>query len=387
LFIFNKNQHNLDKKRMPFLKKFIGATPEWVDELPSVAAAAAEESAVKEIAASPPSSAPSAPRSPATTSVFKTLASSMSAATAVNAAARSANANVSSHHGASNTPHRRRILLLTDLDGTLVDKKGAYNAQELQAFNQYWNEHERPKGSILVYNTARCIAMYTSLVERNKHLLPPDVLITGEGAEIRWKVNDERMQSHYGHDGCRFVEDAEWKQRIRTHWWDGGLRQRVRDLFDVHDQHKIAHLNDLTNAPPCGEARHAITVESGSGKDLAIEFHEILGDQVDLISMEGWIEGTELVTASPSIAGKDGAAQYVAKKLLFADSDCLAAGDTQGDASMLKTKIAFVCVGNGTTALKHSFAQRDSIRGDFMSEFGGAGGVLDGLLSFVARST
>ena len=286
-------------------------------------------------------------------------------------------------------PQRRRILLLTDLDGTLVDK-AKHNPEELEAFNRYWNEHERPRGSVLVYNTARCIKMYTTLAEQTKHLMPPDVLITGEGTEIRWMVRDERVRGCYGHDRVRFVDDAEWKQKMRTHWWDSGLRDRVRSTLDVHDQGAIAHLNDIENALPHGEARHAVTLTQTPGEEtmkLAEKIERELGgsEMVRIFHMEGWIKGTELMTAIPSIAGKDGAAKYVASKLMFQDADCLAAGDTKGDASMLMTNLAFIAVGNATSALRKAVRQRaSSVHGDYMSPFGGAGGVLDGLLKFVA---
>ena len=177
---------------------------------------------------------------------------------------------------------------------------------------------------------------------------------------------------------------------MRTHWWDSGLRDRVRSALDAHDQGAIAHLNDLENALPHGEARHAVTLTQSPGeetKKLAEKIERELGgsDVVNIFHMEGWVKGTELMTAIPSIAGKDGAAKYVASKLMFQDSDCLSAGDTQGDASMLSTKFPFIAVGNSTRALKKAMTERASpVLGDYMSAFGGAGGVLDGLLTFVS---
>ena len=56
------------------------------------------------------------------------------------------------------------------------------------------NEHahaqvEAPAGSILCYNTGRCITDYCGALE--PLLPPPDVLVTGDGTEIRWRVDSE----------------------------------------------------------------------------------------------------------------------------------------------------------------------------------------------------
>jgi hypothetical protein len=51
------------------------------------------------------------------------------------------------------------------------------------------NREEAPLGSVLCYNTARCIKDYEKLVKQCSDagvaLPTPDVLITGEGTEIR----------------------------------------------------------------------------------------------------------------------------------------------------------------------------------------------------------
>jgi hydroxymethylpyrimidine pyrophosphatase-like HAD family hydrolase len=283
---------------------------------------------------------------------------------------------------------KRRILLLTDLDGTLVDKS-AHSAQEIEAFNRYWNEHERPNGSVLVYNTARCINMYTQLVETNPSLMPPDVLITGEGTEIRWLIHDSKMTKSFGHDQVRFVPDAEWSEKIHAAWFKSNLRDQVLSTLNPLDCGKIPNLNDLCNAPPHGEARHAITVDHKTATEIehvAQRLTSTIGkDKVKMFHVKGWIEDTELLTALPAFAGKDGAAKYVAKKLMFSNSDVLAAGDTKGDQSMVdSTNFAFICVGNGSEGLKKAWHGRTkTVKGDYMSMFGGAGGVLDGVMEFV----
>ena len=86
----------------------------------------------------------------------------------------------------------------------------------LRAFNTHWEQLERPRGSILCYNTARSFKDYLNLLEtdevsfwhqiyfcsfvehfacvecltatnvrvKGRELLAPDCLITGEGIEV-----------------------------------------------------------------------------------------------------------------------------------------------------------------------------------------------------------
>ena len=58
---------------------------------------------------------------------------------------------------------RRPLLFFGDLDGTLLGKDGA-----LLAFRDYWQRVEAPAGSVLCYNTGRCIAQYFQGVEHGE---------------------------------------------------------------------------------------------------------------------------------------------------------------------------------------------------------------------------
>ena len=56
---------------------------------------------------------------------------------------------------------RRRLVLYSDLDGTLIG-----DTVKLLGFNRHWKENEEPEGSVLCYNTARCILAYRKLLTR-----------------------------------------------------------------------------------------------------------------------------------------------------------------------------------------------------------------------------
>ena len=158
-------------------------------------------------------------------------------------------------------PARRRpILFFGDLDGTLLGKDTA-----LLAFRDYWQRVEAPAGSVLCYNTGRCIAQYLQGVEHGEpgmhtgrplggDLPTPDVLITGDGTEVRWRVDGTDAAA-----APRYDLDREWDGRIRRSWWESGLRDEVRRLMDPHDEGLIPNINAATNNLHGGEARHAIS--------------------------------------------------------------------------------------------------------------------------------
>lgn len=160
----------------------------------------------------------------------------------------------------SSEPARLRpILFFGDLDGTVLGGEAA-----LGAFAEYWRRVESPAGSILCYNTGRCITQYFEGFETGlagMHLgrplrgeLPvPDVLITGDGTEVRWCVDTAAREPD-------FVLDDEWDALIRMSWWGSGLRERVLRHMGERDQGLIADLNAPSNNLHGGEARHAITL-------------------------------------------------------------------------------------------------------------------------------
>ena len=46
--------------------------------------------------------------------------------------------------------------------------KTLQSVERLRVFNKHWVQHERPRGSILCYNTARSIKAYRNLLESTK---------------------------------------------------------------------------------------------------------------------------------------------------------------------------------------------------------------------------
>jgi hypothetical protein len=182
---------------------------------------------------------------------------------------------------------------IKDLDGTLVDKDSTAN---LAAWIDYWNRcgvafffslplqnvhlffcsvapfprEEVPKGSMLCFNTARCIKDYEKLVKNcaksGVPLPKPHVLITGEGTEIRWCRDHVEAHGFCGPTSNRsiigrigasddFVVDKVWERLMDHEWRVTGIGSKVASLLGTHDEKLAVGLNDVGNSPPLGECR------------------------------------------------------------------------------------------------------------------------------------
>ena len=114
------------------------------------------------------------------------------------------------------------------------------------AFREYWTSVEHPVGSVLAYNTGRCYTQYSEGMRvgvPGMHLgralhgkLPtPDVLISGDGTEVRWLVDAATDE---------LAIDTEWLSVMREHWWSSGLRAAVIARMGAEDEELITNLND-----------------------------------------------------------------------------------------------------------------------------------------------
>eukprot|EP00966_Prymnesium_polylepis_P304077 7025031-Prymnesium_polylepis.1 len=206
------------------------------------------------------------------------------------------------HATAAGVP--KPMLFLSDLDGTLHGTSPA--AQDgLNRWRAFWRQTEAPIGSVLCYNTGRCITDYLAILQ--PELPVPDVLITGDGTEIRWCV-----------DGVLVLDD-EWAQLVDASWQR--VQQRLLARMQADEEGHIDGLNAVSNSPPNGEARWAITVlGEANAKARAAEYGKDFRDEVRFYTMSGWGEPkSHLVVAVPAVCGKDNAARYVQRKLGFPD--------------------------------------------------------------------
>ena len=103
--------------------------------------------------------------------------------------------------------------------------------------------------------------------------------------------------------------------------------------------------------------------------------------------MKGWdAQGiTYVVCALPAISGKANAARYVQERLLLPDRACVAAGDSENDATMLRTPYAFVAVSNASPGLVAALDAARAPERHFRAEKAYASGVVEGLRHVRAR--
>ena len=302
-------------------------------------------------------------------------------------------------------------LYFFDLDGTIVGSPSRAEGQKF--FLDFWRKQQREAPAtqrpMLCYNTARCIKDYESLrnktAEEGLALPEPDLLITGDGTEGRWRGQLDQV----------------WDRRIREHWRESGLERRVRAAMDPLDAGLIPNLNDEDNSASLGgEYRDAITVTSAEAADAVVaRLRSTFGRDCNVYKVPcgSWIaDGSSpdahMVSALPGLTHKGKAAQYAAhclgrmawkqvpggdcetrdapwggevERIGEWDDNVVAAGDTIGDAPMLWTGVRFVAVGNSSDCLVSNL--RASARGSdthYVATGANAFGVIEGLRHFGA---
>lgn len=114
-------------------------------------------------------------------------------------------------HGALQLlPPALPLLLVSDLDGTLVGDDGA-----ARAFASYWALTAAPSGSRLVFSTGRALSSFEALAaEQGAELLPvPDALICAVGTRV------------YRRGEGAWVEDAAWTAQLDAEWDLAAMRE------------------------------------------------------------------------------------------------------------------------------------------------------------------
>lgn len=272
------------------------------------------------------------------------------------------------------------MLFFADIDGTLHGTSEAAQ-QALREWTGYWEDRERGFGSILCYNTGRCISDYMKTLQ--PELPAPDVLITGDGTEIRWL----RKGSGLVGGGIELFDlDAEWADAVEGCW--GRVRDRLVSAMDRDDEGIIADLNVVSNSPPRGEARWAITVigEARAHELAAAYSAEFAGDGIACYVMGGWGEPRcHLVVAVPASCGKLNAARHVQRRLGVSDDACVAAGDSENDLPMVRGGFGFIMVANAVDVLVSALDDAGRPELHYRASNGHALGVVEGLEHFRRR--
>jgi len=261
------------------------------------------------------------------------------------------------------------MILISDLDGTLVGHDDT-NEEALHSLNQHWLTEQLPRGSVLVYNTARSLSDYRELLHSPEQakplLLQPDILIVAEGTEVwRWPSGGTGSPSR----------DEDWRAELLG-TWDKELVDSL--VVQFHEPELIPGFVERA------ELRRTILVSGDEEQSARVTaaLRQRLGASYSLIDASSWVPGVRMVSILPSKAGKGHAAEHVRKTQGFPPERSMWAGDTRGDSSMLYTSQCGVIVGNATPELRADAAisiLQTGRRTVYAASGNSAMGVLEGL--------
>jgi len=266
-----------------------------------------------------------------------------------------------------NVPPKTGVLLVSDIDGTLVGDSDATDK-----FFWIWNEQYRPRGSELVYNTGRPFYSAHRLIKENR-LLPPRALVCSEGTEIYW----------FGPGGADDVEpDYEWREILMLSWEYPQIKAAVQALVQQlrHEVNDATYLPDsngqpmiVINVPDKGKADNMV------GK-ISHEVRAVRGLAFDMTCSCGG--GNYFILLYPRGASKGSAALHCSRRLGFPAERVMVAGDGENDVPLfeaMREGFKGAIVGNACDGLRAWVQRSPSGRLVHRSMSSQALGVLEGL--------
>ncbi|KFM25353.1 Protein GrpE [Auxenochlorella protothecoides] len=233
------------------------------------------------------------------------------------------------HGRVESVAHSRRLLLVTDLDDTLVGDDEA-----TAAFRDWWLARAMPAGARLVYNTGRALGLFEDLLCAKRGLLPePDLLLSAAVRDAAYAA-----LAAVGRDAMHFRPPAE------------------------QNEHKVT----------CG-------VHVGALARVAQDVRERLARHgVQLRLVASGVGDWRFLDLVPMAAGKRQAMDFAAETLGFRHEDIVAAGDSGNDVDMLEGAPAAIVVANAQPDLLE-WVERSRSPGVIRTRGSRAWGILEGL--------
>jgi len=221
---------------------------------------------------------------------------------------------------------KKSILLVADLDNTLVGSHPDTKAA-LDRFNQYWIKYHYFNGSRLVYSTGRSLEEYLKLYEEGQQLLDPDMLVTAVGSDV-YTMCPETGEYKQHFDYYDYFDGEHWDStlvfNLMNEHFPWLIVPQTRSIFPFKIwrtcklEDWLAHKHELKeflrndqNKAFEGKVIKAKVIVSGAGDYRYIDI-------------------------TPNEGGKKMGLVYAQKHFMFSDEDTLVAGDSGNDIDMFR---------------------------------------------------
>lgn len=230
-------------------------------------------------------------------------------------------------HGSLTAPAAPAVLVVTDLDDTLIGDDAA-----TAAFQHWWLDQGVAAGGRLVANTGRALDLFLRLLEEKGHVMPqPDLLISALGTRVytvtggQWREDEGYTASLGAGWNLEAVREACYAAVAAAGW----EAMHFRPSEELND-HKI------TCGVRCDVLEQSIALIRAPLDAAGVAYKLVVSGS------GGW----RFVDLVPPNAGKLHALEYARQALGFPPERTVACGDSGNDIAMLEGQHKCIVVGN-----------------------------------------
>lgn len=254
----------------------------------------------------------------------------------------------------------KRVLLISDLDSTLIEEHNPEAAAAALRFARYWIEAHYFTGSRLVYSTGRSLEEFQTI---QQPLLEPDLLITCVGSDV-YELNAEGS----------YQLKTEYHQLLSSQPWN---TSEVSAALDLHFPWLIKPDAQLDFAFKTWRMARVEDLADHEAQLKAFLRHpEGLPPFKMHISGQG---GQRYMDFTPACGGKRAGVDFAKRHFGFADLDTLVAGDSGNDLAMLKGPERVVIPVNRQTDVDEWFYKKPRGEYKYISELFYADALVEAL--------